>query len=88
MRILPSSMVFVCLSGLAGRMAPKQIVRREPGDNSSSSSDSFDHLTRPGRDHGLASDQRMVWGPDAYAQSEPLPSVTPSKGREDCKESR
>ncbi|XP_059923988.1 protein PRRC2C isoform X3 [Gadus macrocephalus] len=69
-----------------GRMAPKQ--RREPGDQSSSSLDSFDHLTLPSRDHGLASEPCMVWGSDAYAQSEPFPSVTPSKGREDCKESR
>ncbi|KAM7410300.1 hypothetical protein PAMA_001644 [Pampus argenteus] len=70
-----------------GRM-PKQIVRREPGDNSSSSSDSFDHLTRPIRDHGLPSDSRMVWGSDPYPQSEPLPSVTPPKGRDDNKEPR
>ncbi|CAI5640031.1 unnamed protein product [Oreochromis niloticus] len=71
-----------------GRMPPKQIVRREPGDNSSSSSDSFDHLTRPVRDHGLPSDSRMVWGSDPYPQSEPLPSVTPPKGRDDNKEQR
>lgn len=71
-----------------GRMPPKQIVRREPGDNSSSSSDSFDHLTRPIRDHGLPSDSRMVWGSDAYPQSEPLPSVTPPKGRDENKEPR
>ena len=72
----------------SGRMPPKQIVRREPGDNSSSSSDSFDHLTRPIRDHGLPSDTRMVWGSDPYPQSEPLPSVTPPKGRDDNKEPR
>ncbi|XP_026160679.1 protein PRRC2C isoform X2 [Mastacembelus armatus] len=71
-----------------GRMPPKQIVRREPGDNSSSSSDSFDHLTRPIRDHGLPSDSRMVWGSEPYPQSEPLPSVTPPKGRDDNKEAR
>ncbi|KAF7645558.1 hypothetical protein LDENG_00202380, partial [Lucifuga dentata] len=71
-----------------GRMPPKQIVRREPGDNSSSSSDSFDHLTRPIRDHGLPSESRMVWGSDPYPQSEPLPSVTPLKGRDDNKELR
>ncbi|KAM4575620.1 protein PRRC2C isoform 1-T1 [Fundulus diaphanus] len=71
-----------------GRMPPKQIVRREPGDNSSSSSDSFDHLSRPVRDHGFPSDSRMVWGPDPYPQSEPLPSVTPPKGRDDNKEQR
>ncbi|XP_028258879.1 protein PRRC2C isoform X2 [Parambassis ranga] len=71
-----------------GRMPPKQIVRREPGDNSSSSSDSFDHLSRPIRDHGLPSDSRMVWGSDPYPQSEPLPSVTPPKGRDDNKEQR
>nr|XP_061790441.1 protein PRRC2C-like [Nerophis lumbriciformis] len=71
-----------------GRIAPKQIARREPGDNSSSSSDSFDHLTRPIRDHGLPSDSRMVWGSDPYPPSEPLPSVTPPKGHEDSKEPR
>ncbi|XP_028301264.1 protein PRRC2C isoform X2 [Gouania willdenowi] len=71
-----------------GRMPPKQIVRREPGDNSSSSSDSFDHLSRPIRDHGLPSDSRMVWGSDPYPQTEPLPSVTPPKGRDDSKEQR
>ncbi|KAM6921826.1 LOW QUALITY PROTEIN: protein PRRC2C [Xenentodon cancila] len=71
-----------------GRMPSKQIVRRDPGDNSSSSSDSFDHLTRPIRDHGLTSDSRMVWGSDPYPQSEPLPSVTPPKGRDENKEQR
>ncbi|KAK1896388.1 Protein PRRC2C [Dissostichus eleginoides] len=71
-----------------GRMPPKQIVRREPGDNSSSSSDSFDHLTRPIRDHGLPSDSRMVWGSEPYPQSEPLPSVTPPKGQDDNTEPR
>lgn len=75
------------LNKSSGRMPPKQIVRREPGDNSSSSSDSFDHLTRPVREHGLTSDSRMVWGSDPYSQSEPLPSVTPPKGRDD-KDSR
>lgn len=71
-----------------GRMPPKQIVRREPGDNSSSSSDSFEHLSRPVREQGLSSDSRMVWGSDPYSQSEPLPSVTPPKGRDDPKETR
>ncbi|XP_047231919.1 protein PRRC2C isoform X3 [Girardinichthys multiradiatus] len=71
-----------------GRIPQKQIVRREPGDNSSSSSDSFDHLSRPVRDHGFPSDSRMVWGSDPYPQSEPLPSVTPPKGRDDNKEQR
>ncbi|KAK2907636.1 protein PRRC2C isoform X2 [Channa argus] len=71
-----------------GRIPPKQVVRREPGDNSSSSSDSFDHLTRPIRDHGLPSDSRIVWGSDPYPQPEPLPSVTPPKGRDDKKEPR
>ncbi|XP_024117424.1 protein PRRC2C isoform X2 [Oryzias melastigma] len=71
-----------------GRIPSKQIVRREPADNSSSSSDSFDLLTRPVRDHGLHSDSRMVWGSDPYPQTEPLPSVTPPKGRDDNKEPR
>ncbi|XP_068599150.1 protein PRRC2C [Brachionichthys hirsutus] len=71
-----------------GRMPPKQIVRRDPGDNSSSSSDSFDQLSRPIRDHGLPSDSRVVWGSDPYSQSEPLPAVTPPKGRDDNKETR
>ncbi|XP_023809774.1 protein PRRC2C isoform X3 [Oryzias latipes] len=71
-----------------GRMPSKQIVRREPADNSSSSSDSFDHLTRPVRDHGLHSDSRMVWGSDPYPQSEPLPSATTPKGRDDNEEPR
>ncbi|KAL1022480.1 hypothetical protein UPYG_G00028280 [Umbra pygmaea] len=66
-----------------GRMAPKQIVRREPGDNSSSSPDSFDHLTRPLREHSLPSEPRIVWGSEPYPQAESLPSVTPPKGRED-----
>lgn len=69
-------------------MPPKQLVRREPTDNSSSGSDSFDHLTRPVRDHGLPSEPRMVWGSDPYPSAEPLPSVTPPKCPEDCKEPR
>uniref|UniRef100_A0A1A8J888 Proline-rich coiled-coil 2C n=1 Tax=Nothobranchius kuhntae TaxID=321403 RepID=A0A1A8J888_NOTKU len=71
-----------------GRMPPKQIVRREAGDNSSSSSDSFDHLSRPVRDHGLPSDSRMVWGSEPYPQSETLRTVTPPKGRDDHQEQR
>ncbi|XP_042175776.1 protein PRRC2C isoform X4 [Oncorhynchus tshawytscha] len=66
-----------------GRMGPKQIVRREAGDKSSSSSDSFDHLTRPIRDHSLPSEPRTVWGSDPYAQTDPLTSATPPKGWED-----
>ncbi|KAL7888098.1 hypothetical protein AOLI_G00030720 [Acnodon oligacanthus] len=72
----------------AGRMPPKQLVRREPTDNSSSASDSFDHLTRPVREHGMPNDPRMVWGSDPYPSNEPLPSATPPKCREDCKEPR
>ncbi|XP_035379832.1 protein PRRC2C isoform X1 [Electrophorus electricus] len=72
----------------AGRMPPKQLVRREPTDNSSSGSDSFDHLTRPIREHGIPSEPRMVWGSEPYSQTEPLPSATPPKCREDCKEPR
>ncbi|KAM9831336.1 LOW QUALITY PROTEIN: protein PRRC2C [Neosynchiropus ocellatus] len=68
-----------------GRMPPKQIARREQGDHSSSSSDSFDHLTRPIRDHGLP-DSRMVWGSDPYQQAETLPPV--AKIRDDIKEPR
>lgn len=47
---VPDSKFKVSVLSSLGRMPPKQIVRREPGDNSSSSSDSFDHLTRPIRD--------------------------------------
>lgn len=83
-RISKVSFVFL----FSGRMPPKQIVRREPGDNSSSSSDSFDHLTRPIRDHGLPSDSRMVWGSEPYPQSESVSSVTAPKGRDDNKEPR
>lgn len=82
------SISFKVLFVPSGRMPPKQMVRREPGDNSSSSSDSFDHLTRPMRDHGLTSDTRMVWGSDPYSQSEPLSSATPPKAREVDKEPR
>lgn len=81
--------ILICsLLNFLGRIPSKQIVRREPADNSSSSSDSFDLLTRPVRDHGLHSDSRMVWGSDPYPQTEPLPSVTPPKGRDDNKEPR
>lgn len=71
----------------SGRMPPKQLVRREPTENSSSGSDSFDHLTRPIREHGIPSEPRMVWGSDPYLQTEPLSSTT-AKGRDDGKESR
>lgn len=71
---------------LTGRMPPKQLVRREPTDNSSSGSDSFDH--RPIREHGMTTEPRMVWGSDPYPQSEPLTSATPPKVQENCKEPR
>ncbi|XP_046691688.1 protein PRRC2C isoform X1 [Silurus meridionalis] len=69
-----------------GRMPPKQMVCREPTDNSSSGSDSFDH--RPIREHGITSEPRMVWGSDPYPQTEPLTSATPPKVQENCKEPR
>lgn len=71
---------------LTGRMPPKQLVRREPTDNSSSGSDSFDH--RPIREHGMTSEPRMVWGSDPYPPTEPLTSPTPPKVQENCKEPR
>uniref|UniRef100_A0A671MEQ2 Protein PRRC2C-like n=1 Tax=Sinocyclocheilus anshuiensis TaxID=1608454 RepID=A0A671MEQ2_9TELE len=71
-----------------GRMPPKQLVRREPTDNSSSGSDTFDHLTRPIREHRVPSEPRMVWGSDPYPSTEPLPSSATIKGREDGKETR
>uniref|UniRef100_A0A673MVP0 Protein PRRC2C-like n=1 Tax=Sinocyclocheilus rhinocerous TaxID=307959 RepID=A0A673MVP0_9TELE len=71
-----------------GRMPPKQLVRREPSDNSSSGSDTFDHLTRPIREHGVPNEPRMVWGSDPYPSTEPLPSSATVKGREDGKETR
>nr|XP_021329034.1 protein PRRC2C isoform X2 [Danio rerio] len=71
-----------------GRMPPKQLVRREPTDNSSSGSDTFDHLTRPIREHGVPSESRMVWGSDPYPSTEPLPSTATAKGREDGKDPR
>ncbi|XP_051511184.1 protein PRRC2C-like isoform X2 [Myxocyprinus asiaticus] len=71
-----------------GRMPPKQLIRREPTDNSSSGSDSFDHLSRPIREHRVPSEPRMVWGSDPYPQTEPLTSSTITKGREDGKEPR
>uniref|UniRef100_A0A8C1PRE7 Proline-rich coiled-coil 2C n=1 Tax=Cyprinus carpio TaxID=7962 RepID=A0A8C1PRE7_CYPCA len=64
-----------------GRMPPKQLVRREPTDNSSSGSDTFDHLTRPIREHRVPSEPRMVWGSDPYPSTEP--SSATIKGRED-----
>lgn len=73
---------------LSGRLPPKQLVRREPTDNSSSGSDSIDHLTRPIREHGISSEPRMVWGSDPYPQTEPLRAVTPPKVQEDLKEPR
>uniref|UniRef100_A0A672Q0D5 Proline rich coiled-coil 2C n=1 Tax=Sinocyclocheilus grahami TaxID=75366 RepID=A0A672Q0D5_SINGR len=63
-----------------GRMPPKQLVRREPTDNSSSGSDTFDHLTRPIREHRVPSEPRMVWGSDPYPSTEPLPSSATIKG--------
>uniref|UniRef100_A0A8C2GIT1 Proline-rich coiled-coil 2C n=1 Tax=Cyprinus carpio TaxID=7962 RepID=A0A8C2GIT1_CYPCA len=54
-----------------GVMPPKQLVRREPTDNSSSGSDTFDHLTRPIREHRVPSEPRMVWGSDPYPSTEP-----------------
>uniref|UniRef100_A0A8C1R3B0 Proline-rich coiled-coil 2C n=1 Tax=Cyprinus carpio TaxID=7962 RepID=A0A8C1R3B0_CYPCA len=71
-----------------GRMPPKQLVRREPTDNSSSGSDTFDHLTRPIREHGVPNEPRMVWGSEPYPSTEPLPSSATIKGREDGKETR
>ncbi|XP_041133967.1 protein PRRC2C-like isoform X3 [Polyodon spathula] len=71
-----------------GRMPHKQLLRRDQVEIAGSGSESFDHLARPVKDHGLPSESRVVWGSEPYPQTEPQSAATPPKVPDDPKEPR
>ncbi|XP_038650870.1 protein PRRC2C isoform X2 [Scyliorhinus canicula] len=70
-------------------MMPTKLMRRDQMDNSGSGPDSFDHLSRPARDHTIQSTEpRLVWNSEPYPHTEPQPSTTPPGVVEESKDSR
>ncbi|XP_041064457.1 protein PRRC2C isoform X2 [Carcharodon carcharias] len=70
-------------------MMPTKLMRRDQMDNSGSGSESFDHLSRPARDHTIQSTEpRMVWNSEPYPHTEPQQATTPPVIVEESKDSR
>ncbi|XP_043555798.1 protein PRRC2C isoform X2 [Chiloscyllium plagiosum] len=71
-----------------GMMAPK-LMRRDQMDSSGSGSESFDHLSRPARDHTIQSTEpRLVWSSESYPHTEPQQATTPPIVMEESKDPR
>lgn len=52
-------------------------------EGSPNSSESFEHIARPARDHTVSlSESRMMWGSDPYHQTEPQRATTPKAAEE------
>ncbi|XP_064415977.1 protein PRRC2C isoform X4 [Latimeria chalumnae] len=72
-----------------GIMPPKQLLRRDQMEGSASGSDSFDHLSRPVREHGLPlAEPRIMWGTETYPHAEPQQAATSPKTAEEPEEFR
>ncbi|XP_059503757.1 protein PRRC2C isoform X4 [Stegostoma tigrinum] len=68
-------------------MMPPKLMRRDQMDSSGSGSDSFDHLSRPTRDHTIQSTEpRLVWSSEAYPHTEPQQATTPPVVMEESKD--
>ncbi|XP_026942135.1 protein PRRC2C isoform X10 [Sagmatias obliquidens] len=66
-----------------GMMPPKPLMRRDQMEGSPSSSESFEHIARPARDHAISlSEPRMMWGSDPYPHTEPQQATTPKATEE------
>ncbi|XP_017519617.2 protein PRRC2C isoform X3 [Manis javanica] len=66
-----------------GMIPPKPLIRRDQMEGSPNSSESFEHIARPARDHTVSlSESRMMWGSDPYHQTEPQRATTPKAAEE------
>lgn len=65
-----------------GMIPPKPLIRRDQMEGSPNSSESFEHIARSARDHGISlSEPRMMWGSDPY-HAEPQQAATPKSAEE------
>ncbi|XP_019357460.1 PREDICTED: protein PRRC2C isoform X3 [Gavialis gangeticus] len=72
-----------------GIMPPKPLMRRDQMEGSGTSSDSFEHIVRSAREHGVSlSEPRMMWGSDPYPHAEPQQPSTPPKVLEEPEDLR
>lgn len=50
-----------------GMIPPKPLIRRDQMEGSPNTSESFEHMARSARDHGISlSEPRVMWGSDPY----------------------
>ncbi|XP_036058933.1 protein PRRC2C isoform X3 [Onychomys torridus] len=65
-----------------GMIPPKPLIRRDQMEGSPNSSESFEHIARSTRDHGISlSEPRVMWGSDPY-HAEPQQAATPKSADE------
>ncbi|XP_051866934.1 protein PRRC2C isoform X4 [Pristis pectinata] len=70
-------------------MIPTKLMRRDQIDSSGSGSETFDHPSRPTRDHTIQSTEpQMVWGSESYPHTEPQRATTPPVVLEESKDLR
>ncbi|XP_032883937.1 protein PRRC2C isoform X5 [Amblyraja radiata] len=70
-------------------MLSTKLMRRDQIDSSGSGSETFDHPSRPARDHTIQSTEPpMVWGSESYPRSEPQQVTTPPLEVEESKDLR
>uniref|UniRef100_A0A6J0U2X4 Protein PRRC2C isoform X3 n=1 Tax=Pogona vitticeps TaxID=103695 RepID=A0A6J0U2X4_9SAUR len=72
-----------------GMIPPKPLLRRDQMEGTGTGSDSFDHVTRSAREHGVPlSEPRMIWGSEPYSSTEPQQASTPPKILEESEDLR
>lgn len=79
----PYSNSLVCVNFFfTGMIPPKPLIRRDQMEGSPNSSETFEHIARSARDHGISlSEPRMMWGSDPY-HAEPQQAATPKSAEE------
>ncbi|KAM8930921.1 protein PRRC2C isoform 2-T2 [Pelodytes ibericus] len=72
-----------------GMIATKPIMRREPIEAPSAASDTYEHMARSVRDHGVPlSEPRMMWGADHYPHPDTQQVAAAAKVPEDNEDYR
>lgn len=70
-----------------GMIPPKPLIRRDQMEGSPNTSESFEHMARSARDHGISlSEPRVMWGSDPY-HAEPQRAAA-SKSTEETGDAR
>ncbi|XP_029474529.1 protein PRRC2C isoform X4 [Rhinatrema bivittatum] len=60
-----------------GMLPPKQLLRRDQMEGSAVGAESFEHVSRPLREHSVPrSEPRVVWGSDPYPHAEHPPKLS------------